>query len=90
HDRGALKLMQRIRDEAHRFANRYNELLLRKRVKESLLDDCPGISPAKKKALLRRFGSVARIKEARVDQIAGMSGFSVKSAEGILAWLKRD
>ena len=54
HDRGALKLMQRIRDEAHRFANDYNELLLRKRVKESLLDDCPGISPAKKKTLFEK------------------------------------
>ena len=88
HDRGALKLMQRIRDEAHRFANDYNELLLRKRVKESLLDDCPGISPAKKKTLLKKFGSVARIKEATVDQIAGLSGFSVNSAEVILKWLR--
>lgn len=88
HDRGALKLMQRIRDEAHRFANDYNELLLRKRVKESLLDDCPGISPAKKKTLLKNFGSVARIREATVHQIAGLSGFSVNSAEVILKWLR--
>jgi excinuclease ABC subunit C len=80
--------MQRIRDEAHRFANRYNELLLRKRVKESLLDDCPGVSPAKKKALLKRFGSVARIKEVSVEQIAELTGFSVKSADEILAFLK--
>jgi excinuclease ABC subunit C len=88
HDRGALKLMQRIRDEAHRFANRYNELLLRKRVKESLLDDCPGVSPAKKKSLLKRFGSVARIKETTVDQIAELKGFSAKSAHEILDFLK--
>ncbi|MFT7172667.1 MAG: excinuclease ABC subunit C, partial [Paracoccaceae bacterium] len=88
HDRGALKLMQRIRDEAHRFANRYNELLLRKRVKESLLDDCPGVSPAKKKALLKKFGSVARIKEATVDQIAAMPGFSATSGEVILRFLR--
>ena len=88
HDKGALKLMQRIRDEAHRFANRYNELLLRKRVKESMLDDCPGISPAKKKALLKKFGSVARIKEATVDQIAAMPGFSATSGEVILRFLR--
>jgi len=88
HDRGALKLMQRIRDEAHRFANGYNELLLRKRVKESLLDDCPGVSPAKKKSLLKKFGSVARIKEATVDQIAAMPGFSVTSGEVILRFLR--
>jgi excinuclease ABC subunit C len=80
--------MQRIRDEAHRFANRYNELLLRKRVKESLLDDCPGVSPAKKKALLKKFGSVARIKEATVDQIAAMPGFSATSGEVILRFLR--
>lgn len=88
HDRGALKLMQRIRDEAHRFANGYNELLLRKRVKESLLDDCPGVSPSKKKALLKKFGSVARIKKVSPGQIAEMPGFSMKSAETILQWLR--
>jgi excinuclease ABC subunit C len=88
HDRGALKLMQRIRDEAHRFANGYNELLLRKRVTESLLDDCPGISPAKKKSLLKRFGSVARLRKATPDQISSLPGFSTTSAEGILKWLK--
>ncbi len=88
HDRGALKLMQRIRDEAHRFANRYNELLLRKRVKESLLDDCPGVSPAKKKMLLREFGSVARLKEATVEQVSALRGISEKSAEVILNFLK--
>jgi excinuclease ABC subunit C len=90
HDRGALKLMQRIRDEAHRFANGYNELLLRKRVKESLLDDCPGMSPAKKKALLKRFGSVARIKEATPKRIAELPGISVKFAEAMLDWLERE
>ena len=89
HDKGALKLLQRIRDEAHRFANNYNELLLRRRMKESLLDDCPGISPAKKKALLKKFGSVKRIKKASVDDIAAMAGFSKKSAEGILEWLMK-
>ena len=64
HDRGALKLLQRIRDEAHRFANGYNALLYRRRMKESLLDDCPGMSPNKKRLLLEKFGSVARIKAA--------------------------
>jgi excinuclease ABC subunit C len=53
-----------------------------------LLDDCPGVSPAKKKALLKRFGSVARIKEVSVEQIAELTGFSVKSADEILAFLK--
>ena len=87
HDLGALKLMQRIRDEAHRFANGYNELLLRKRVKESLLDDCPGVSQAKKKLLLKKFGSVKRIKETTAEKIAEIPGVSMKTAEGILEYL---
>lgn len=88
HDKGALKLLQRIRDEAHRFANNYNELLLRKRMKESLLDDCPGISPKRKEALLLKFGSVQRIKKASAKEIAELPGISERSAEGMLAWLK--
>ncbi len=87
HDLGALKLMQRIRDEAHRFANGYNELLLRKRMKESLLDDCPGVSEAKKKLLLKKFGSVKRIQKATAEEIAELPGISLKSAEKILTWL---
>ena len=88
-DTGALKLLQRIRDEAHRFANNYNELLLRKRMKESLLDDCPGVSPGRKAVLLKEFGSVARLRKATPEQIAALPGISLKSAGTILAWLKR-
>ncbi len=87
HDRGALKLLQRIRDEAHRFANNYNELLYRRRMRESLLDDCPGISPAKKQLLLEKFGSVNRLRHASVDAIAELPGISKKTAEGIVAFL---
>lgn len=87
HDLGALKLMQRIRDEAHRFANGYNQLLLRKRVTESLLDDCPGISEAKKSLLLKKFGSVKRIKRTKPEVIAEIPGISLKTAEGILKTL---
>ncbi|MEM9080502.1 MAG: excinuclease ABC subunit UvrC [Verrucomicrobiota bacterium] len=87
HSTGALKLMQRLRDEAHRFANGYNELLLRKRMKESLLDDCPGVSPRRKAALLKKFGSVARMREADAEEIAELPGISVKAAEGMLEWL---
>ncbi|MDP0492501.1 MAG: excinuclease ABC subunit UvrC [Verrucomicrobiota bacterium JB023] len=87
HDKGALKLMQRIRDEAHRFANGYNELLLRKRMKESILDDCPGVSPRRKAALLKQFGSVARIRSATPAELAELPGISTKTAEGILEWI---
>jgi excinuclease ABC subunit C len=80
--------MQRIRDEAHRFANGYNELLLRKRVKESQLDDCPGISPAKKKLLLKKFGSVKRLMKATPEQIGEIPGISAKFAETLLEFLR--
>ncbi|MFD2256069.1 GIY-YIG nuclease family protein [Luteolibacter algae] len=87
HDRGALKLLQRIRDEAHRFANGYNELLYRRRMKESLLDDYPGMSPRRKALLLAKFGSLARIRKASAKEIAGISGISEKFAEGLLEFL---
>ena len=87
HDHGALKLMQRIRDESHRFANRYNELLLRKRMKESLLDDAPGMTPRKKMLLLHHFGSVARLKKARAKEIASIKGISEQWATTLLDFL---
>ena len=87
HDTGALKLLQRIRDEAHRFANNYNELLLRKRMKESLLDDCPGVSPKRKAALLVKFGSVERIRKRSAEEIAELPGISLRSAQAMLEWL---
>lgn len=87
HDRGALKLLQRIRDEAHRFANGYNALLYRRRMKESLLDEVPGMSARKKKLLLEKFGSVDRVKKATAKQIAEIPGISEKSAAVILDWL---
>lgn len=90
HDRGALKLLQRIRDEAHRFANGYNSLLYRRRMKESLLDECPGMSPNKKRILLEKFGSLARLKKATAHQIAAIPGISEKTAEALLDFLNRD
>jgi excinuclease ABC subunit C len=88
HDRGALKLLQRIRDEAHRFANRYNELLYRRRMRESLLDECPGMSPRRKQALLEKFGSVARLRKASAADLAAIPGISEKAAAAILAFLR--
>src|SRR5438132_3275410 len=68
-DSGALRLLQRIRDEAHRFANAYHQLLMKKRIGESILDDCPGVSQNRKNLLLRKFGSVNRLRKASVEQI---------------------
>jgi excinuclease ABC subunit C len=87
HDQGALKLLQRIRDEAHRFANGYNALLYRRRMHESLLDECPGITPKRKQLLLKTFGSVARLRRASAAEIAALPGISAKSAATMVDWL---
>ncbi len=88
HDRGALKLLQRIRDEAHRWANSYHQLLLRRRVEESILDDCPGISETRKANLLRVFGSVERLRKASAEQIAQVPGISKVLAAEVVRFLQ--
>jgi excinuclease ABC subunit C len=88
-DSGALRLLQRIRDEAHRFANAYHQLLMKKRVGESILDDCPGVSQNRKNLLLRRFGSVNRLRRATVDEIASTEGIGRKLAEEVHQFLQR-
>jgi excinuclease ABC subunit C len=87
-DSGALHLLQRIRDEAHRFANAYHQLLLKKRIDESILDDCPGVSQNRKSLLLRRFGSVNRLRKASVDQIAATERIGRKLAEQLHRFLQ--
>ncbi len=87
-DSGALRLLQRIRDEAHRTANGYHSLLLAKRVRESVLDGIPGVNAARKKALLRTFGSVDRLRKASPDEIAAVPGISPSLAAGILERLR--
>jgi excinuclease ABC subunit C len=79
----ALMLLKRIRDEAHRFAVTYNRKVRQKRTITSQLDDIPGIGPARREALLKHFGSVQRIKEATVDEIAAVKGIHRKLAEEV-------
>jgi excinuclease ABC subunit C len=86
-DSGALHLLQRIRDEAHRFANGYHQLLMKRRIGESILDDCPGVSQHRKQLLLQRFGSVARLRKATAAQIAETSGIGPRLAEQIVQYL---
>jgi excinuclease ABC subunit C len=88
-DSGALKLLQRIRDEAHRFANGYHSLLLKKRISESVLDDIPGVSEARKKALLAEFGSVERIRKAPAEKLAAVNGIGPRLGEQIAEYLSR-
>jgi len=75
HDTGALKLLQRVRDEAHRFANTYNAQLRLKKISESLLDEFPGLGEKRKAALLKKFKSVQRLRLATEEEIAAIPGF---------------
>ncbi|HEY7332826.1 MAG TPA: helix-hairpin-helix domain-containing protein, partial [Candidatus Limnocylindria bacterium] len=86
----ALYLVQRIRDEAHRFAITYHRAVRGKRALASVFDEVPGIGPARKKALLKRFGSVRRIREASVDELAATPGVGRAAAERLKAHLARE
>jgi excinuclease ABC subunit C len=66
----ALRLLMRIRDEAHRFAVTYHRKLRRRRTVRSVLDEVPGVGPARRRLLLERFGSVDAIREASAEEIA--------------------
>ena len=83
----ALYLVQRIRDEAHRFAITYHRQLRAKAQTKSVLDDLPGVGPARKRALLKVFGSTKQMRSATLDEIAAVPGISRKLAEKIRAGL---
>jgi excinuclease ABC subunit C len=78
-----LYLVQRIRDEAHRFAVTYHQTVRAKRAIRSVLDDVEGVGPAKKRALLRRFGSVRGMRDAPVSELASVAGVGSALAERI-------
>ena len=86
-DSQALYLLQRIRDEAHRFANDFNAELRRKRLKETVLDDFEGLGPVRRKALFKRFKSLANIKRATPEQLLMVEGIGPKLAAGLHAYL---
>lgn len=80
----SLRLLQRARDEAHRFAVTYNRKRRAKRTVTSELLDIPGIGGSRRRALLERFGSLAGLRLASVDEIAALPGFSTRLAERVL------
>src|SRR5579884_612817 len=83
----ALYLVQRIRDEAHRFANTYQANVRDKRNTRSLLDDIPGIGPKRRKALQMYFGSVSKMKAATLAELAAAPGMNLKLAEIVYDYL---
>ncbi len=83
-----LLLLARVRDEAHRFAVEYHRTLRHKRTLTSVLDQVPGIGPVKRKALLRAFGSLARLAEASSSELCTVSGITPQLAEAIMQRLR--
>jgi excinuclease ABC subunit C len=83
----ALHMLQFIRDEAHRFAVGYHRKVRTRRSMGSALDSIPGIGPKRKRALLRRFGSVGALKEADIDDIAASPGMTRSLAKKVKEYL---
>jgi len=86
----ALLFLQRIRDEAHRFAITYHRLLMRKRDIHSLLDEIPGVGPARKKLLLASFQDIDSLKAASVEELASVDGITIDLAHTIKEYLSDD
>ncbi len=84
----ALYLVQRIRDEAHRFANAYRMTLQSKKQTHSILDTIPGIGPTRRKSLIRQFGSVDGMRSATLDEMAAAPGMNRKAAEAVHNYLQ--
>lgn len=82
-----LQLMQRARDEAHRFANTFNADLRSKRIKESILDDFHGLGPKKRALLLEAFGSFEKLKNAGIEELLIVEGIGPKTARSLKDFL---
>lgn len=84
------KLITRIQDEAHRFAIEYHRKLRTKTQIQSILDEIEGIGPARRKALLRHFGSVEKIRKAPIEALASVESMNVKSAEAVYSFFAKE
>ncbi|MBN2055744.1 excinuclease ABC subunit UvrC [bacterium] len=86
-DSPELNLLRHIRDEAHRFAIEYHRKLMRKRTIASLLDEVPGIGAKRKRALVKRFGSVKRLYDAALEDMVATPGMSRSAATALRSFL---
>ena len=82
-----LRLVQRVRDEAHRFAQKYHHKLREKRFSGSILEEAPGIGPKRRQALLQSLGSYDKVRQASVDDLAKVEGMSEASAKSLREWI---
>jgi len=87
-DSPALRLLQRVRDESHRFASNYHRLLRRKRLSASILDEVPGVGEVRKRALLRAFPNTTGLRSASIDEIAAVPGINRKVAENVHSYMR--
>jgi excinuclease ABC subunit C len=85
----ALQLLQRLRDEAHRFANTYNAKLRSKKIRESVLDDFSGLGEKRKAALLVKFKNIARLRLASAEELAETPGIGASMAARLRAYLEK-
>ncbi|MEL0005060.1 MAG: excinuclease ABC subunit UvrC [Opitutales bacterium] len=84
-----LRLLQRIRDEAHRFANQFNADLRSKKIRESILDEFSGLGKVKRAALMEHFGSLEKLKKATIAEMTKVDGIGQKLASRLAEFLKR-
>jgi excinuclease ABC subunit C len=89
HDTPELQLLQRVRDEAHRFAITHHRIRRDKAMTESIMDDLPGIGPSRKRALLRHFGSPEAVMGATREQLEGVPGLPAKVGRDLYHHLNR-
>jgi excinuclease ABC subunit C len=84
----ARRFLQIVRDEAHRFANRFNADLRSKRIRESILHDFKGLGEKRRAELLKHFGSIAGLKKASIEELQGVEGIGKKTATNLNLFLK--
>jgi len=83
-----LFVLARLRDEAHRFAITFHRKLRRERTLQSVLEAIPGVGEGRKKALLRHFGALKRVREATVEELAAVEGFGEKQALAVFGFFR--
>jgi excinuclease ABC subunit C len=83
-----LKLLQKVRDEAHRYALAYHRRLREKRGRRSVLDGVPGVGPARRRLLLRHFGSVVKMREASIEELSSVPGLPGGVAAALFDYLR--
>ena len=89
HETPELQLLQRVRDEAHRFAITHHRIRRDKAMTASIMDELPGIGPARKRALLKHFGSTEAVLDASREDLENVPGFPQKVARDLYTHLNR-